>query len=213
MDQLPLGKATSRSIGLINWIHVNLNGITIEGLGTSKRNLFSAGCWHVAIEHHQGVVALVQDGIWGSALALLRPQFEAYVRGEWLMHAATDADIERAGRDEFPNDFFGRIVRDLEQPGLLKKARGGPALSNIKGEPWQRLCSLTHTGFHQIGARITPEGIGCEFPESEITDALGISDLVALMSMGAFAGLAKKPDLEEHIRDLVKTLWNAEDIE
>ena len=44
----------------------------------------------------------------------MRLPFEAYVRGMWLMHAATDDDIDRAGRDQFPNDF-NRIVAEIDE--------------------------------------------------------------------------------------------------
>ena len=88
------------------------------------------------------IVVLVHEALDGSALAMIRPLFEAYVRGMWLMHAATDVDIDRAGQDRFPNDF-NRIVTELEKSPLVSP----DTFSSLKNQSWKRLCSFTHTGY------------------------------------------------------------------
>lgn len=176
-----------RSDEVIRWVHANLHGKKIPALPSEKRVQLAAACWHIAIDHQMAVVVLVHETLHASALALMRPTIEAYVRGLWLLYAATDHELDKAGNDQFANDFFGKIVADLEQPGRFDHG----ALSHLKGDAWRRLCSYTHTGYQQIGARLTSSGLGYEYGESEILGALTLVDSISLMSMIEFAGLAK----------------------
>lgn len=171
------------SIDTLHWIHAKLHGLKIAKLTDSKRAQLAGGCWHVTIEHSMAVVVLVDQSLHGSALALVRPLFESYIRGMWLMHAATDAEVDAAGRDDFPRDI-NKLTRELE-------AAGASHFTDLKSQWWKRLCSLTHTGYQQIGARLTPEGLGYGYDNDEIAQALGWADGIGLLAVVAFAGMAE----------------------
>jgi hypothetical protein len=70
------------------------------------------GCLHACIEHGMAIVVLVGEDLYGSALALVRLQFEAYVRGIWLAQCASDSEVDKAGRDDFPK--IDPIIKSLE---------------------------------------------------------------------------------------------------
>ena len=133
---------------ILNWVHSKLDGMKIPQLPDDKRSQLASACWHVAIEHSMAIVVLVHETLHGSALALMRLLFEAYVRGMWLMYAATNEDIDRAGRDQFPSCLD--IVTGLEKSHHFSSR----PFSAVKNQSWKRLCSFTHTGYQQIGARI-----------------------------------------------------------
>ena len=175
---------------ILLWVQSKLDGMKIPQLPDDKRSQLAAGCWHVAIEHSMAIVVLVHEALHGSALAMIRPLFEAYVRGMWLMHTATDVDIDRAGQDLFPNDF-NRIVTELEKSPLFLP----DTFSSLKTQSWKRLCSFTHTGYQQIGARLTPHGVGYGYEDSEILEALHWADAITLMSVVAFASLTANEPL------------------
>jgi hypothetical protein len=111
-----------RSDEVIRWVHSNLDSKKIPTLPNEKRLQLAAACWHTAIDHQMAVGVLVHETLHASALALMRPTIEAYVRGLWLLYAATDQDSDKAGRDQFANDFFGKIVANLEEPGRWSAA-------------------------------------------------------------------------------------------
>lgn len=115
-----------------------------------------------------------------------RPLFEAYLRGMWLLHAASDDEVDAAGRDDFPRD----VNRLLD--GVTRAGAGH--LVDVKNAWWSRLCSLTHTGFQQIGARLTPEGLGQNYQKEEISQALGWADGISLMVVIALSTLAGDED-------------------
>jgi hypothetical protein len=152
---------------VVRWVHTNLDGARVPALPDEKRVQLAAACWHVAIDHQIAIVVLIHETLHASALALMRPAVEAYVRGLWLLYAATAQDLDSAGRDQFPNDFFGKMVVDLERPGRFDHG----ALSLLKGDTWRRLCSYTHTGYQQIGARLTASGLGYDYEDDEILGA------------------------------------------
>lgn len=172
------------------WVHSRLDGLKIATLPHDKRTQLASACWHVAVEHAQAIVLLGHAELYGSARALIRPLLEAYVRGLWLRLAATDDQVDDAGQDRFPNDF-GRLIADVEGTGTVPAGGLGVLKAN-----WKRLCSLTHTGYQQLGARLTSEGLGYDYTDSEIVEALVWADWIALMAVVAFATVAEN----EHLR-------------
>jgi hypothetical protein len=161
---------------VLNWIHSRLDGMRLDTLPTSKRVQLASACLHIAVEHAQAIVVLVDNGLFGSALAMQRPLVEAYCRGKWLLSCATDAQVDGGGRDRFPD--MSTIMGDLEKVGL-------PMWVGIKQQWWSRMCSLTHTGFQQIGARLTPEGLGYGYDEAEMVQGLGWADALGCSVLSA----------------------------
>ncbi len=169
------------------WVQQNLNGLKLAD--ASKRSILSGGCLHASIEHGMAIVVLVDEGLHGSALALIRLQFEAYVRGLWLAQGASDCEVDKAGRDAFPR--INLMLESLETPGLLDSA----VLSTIKADAWNELNSLTHTGYQQIGPRLNADGIGSRFDDDQIQIALNWAEALTILCAAAFAGLAKDDQL------------------
>jgi hypothetical protein len=82
--------------------------------------LASSGALHVAVEHSQAILALVEEKLFASALALVRPLFESYLRGTWLLNAASEAQI-----DDTAGPFPGRR-------GHRRRSRKGGAVTNAR---------------------------------------------------------------------------------
>jgi hypothetical protein len=183
------------------WVHSRLEGLKIRDLPHVKRLQLAMACCHVAVEHAQAIVVLLRNGLLGSALALKRPLFEAYVRGMWLAYAATDGQVDDAGRDKFPPKFK-TLTDDLEQPGKLPPG----LLSDIRASWWKRMCSLTHSGYQQIGARLTPDGLGNNYEDSEVIEALTWADMITLMAAIEFAGAANDEPLAGAALDRLRSM-------
>jgi len=171
------------------WVQSKVDGLSCPKYSTVKRARMAGACWHVAIEHAQAVVLLMEARLHGSALALVRSMWESLVRGMWLAYAASDEAVDRAGKDKFPN--LGEQIVELEKPGRLPPGM----LSEIKKEQWTRLNSYTHTGFQQIGARLVPGGVGYNYSKEELVWVLQWADMVALSSASSFANLAEDEGL------------------
>ena len=187
-----------KSEDLLDWINEHLHGLTVPRL-PEKRIHIACGAWHVGIEYHQAIVILVQAGLFAAAMALVRPILEAFVRGMWLVYAATDAEVDRAGEDHFPNNI-DKLISDL------KRAKQVPheELAQIKSRSWKRLCSYTHTGYQQIGGRLTMEGVGYDYSHSEMVEPLIWADWIAVLIMNAFARVAENVSLTQALSDLLQ---------
>lgn len=181
------GDKLSRHEESILWVKQHLDGLTLAE--PCKRSYLSGACLHASIEHGMAILVLVDEDLYGSALALIRLQFEAYVRGIWLAQCAGDNEVDRAGHDDFP--VINSMIASLEKPGLLDSA----LLSTIKRDAWKPLNSLTHTGYQQIGPRLNKDGIGSYFDDDQIRVALNWAEALTILCAVAFAGLAKDDEL------------------
>lgn len=205
-------KAVSDAVVAANelsiWIATKLDGRQIPRLPNEKRVQLASACHHVAIEHQSAVCALAVQGLYASTTAMVRPTIEACFRGLWLEIVATQVQLDAVGRDErdaFPG--FGSMVSAVEKASaqLSGNASGGLA-DALRGSWWGRLCSYTHTGYQQIGARLTASGLGTDYSDDEIRSALRITTTAALMSAAAIASLMDDGDLAREILDKLKKL-------
>ena len=183
---------------ILIWVADQLDGLRLPDLPNEKRLQLAVGCLHVAIEHAQAIVVLIQEKCFGSALALQRPLTEAYERGLWLHHAATAGEVDQAGRDCFPK-------RDKIDKSLKTKFDGA-----FTHPEWATLCSYTHTGYMQIGARLTVDGVRSNHTLEEVRQALRCADMMQLASSIVIAGAAGNPELAQSMLDRLKA-YAAED--
>ena len=179
------------------WVADSITGQRLPDLPHDKRLQLAAGCLHMAIEHGQAIVVLTQEKCFGSALALQRSLFEAFSRGLWLRYAAADEEVARAGRDKFPSN--SKIVDALTP-------RFDANFSYLTVESWRTLCSYTHTGFQQIGARLSGDGLRSNYWLDEVQQALRSSDLIQLASATELAVAAGNEPLAKNISGRIKQM-------
>lgn len=60
----------------------------------NSRTRAAGSCFAIAQEHHHPIVRLSEWKLFAAAFALIRIEFEAYVRGEWLSQCARASDVE-----------------------------------------------------------------------------------------------------------------------
>ena len=181
------------------WVQARLNGLKIPTVPDDRRAQLASECWHLTIEHSQSIVMLVRQGLYELARALMWPLFEAYVRGLWLRLAATDHQVDDAEHDRFPNDF-GQLVSTVESTGHVPPG----FLAGLKTTLWSWLSS-PHTGYQQAGVPLTIDGLGYGNTDDEIVEALNWAGGIALMTVVAFANLAKDEPLRRDAEQRLKS--------
>lgn len=103
----------------------------------------------VAIEHAQSILLLISEGRHSSALALVRVQFEALLRGFWLYFAASDAAVARCvapvppGATKEP-DLFPTVTDMLARIDGKAPATAVRAMTEFKAAAWGAMNSFTH---------------------------------------------------------------------
>jgi hypothetical protein len=201
-----LSKRVTQSEQNASWVHGMIDGLAIPSLPTEKRLQLAGACWAAVIDYHQGIVLLTRAGYYGSARALIRPLFEAYIRGVWLKIAATDHEVETAGQDRFPR--FGRMIDVIE----VTERVPGDRLTELKAAWWGRMSNLADTGSQQIGTRLTPEHLGNRHHLDEIVDALTWADWTAIQAVRGFGMVAGNTELVRAADEQVRTVIGRNEI-
>jgi hypothetical protein len=182
-------------------INFLINELQIKNDDRSK---FSAACYHVALDHHAGVRILFENSLHSPALALSRPLYEAFVRGSWLQHCATDNDIENF-KIKGKTPAIAKLLESLEKiDGFESKA-----LSEAHGNTWSELCDLTHTGIGQVLLSLSDNCIERNCPDDLRDKAMARAGFFALMSGIGVARLADDADLMEKLSKLGETFLTA----
>ena len=91
------------------------------------RHELSSTSMSQSMEHYRGISLLVSEGAFGSAAALLRSQFECYVRSIWMYYCATEDELAKFGKDQTltsrqgksKNKRFGEYLKKSALPENL----------------------------------------------------------------------------------------------
>jgi len=171
-----------RSEATIQWLDRQIDGVETK---SDDRTRLAACCLHMAHEHHKAIVLLVAKSLVGSAFALVRLIFEAYVRGIWLHRCASDREVARFKAEKLKKGF-DVLVQEIEE---LDGFESG-TLSNMKKKSWKAMNSFTHTGFAQAVRRTTDTTIEPNYDAQEVLEALHFSRAIDFLSAIATADLA-----------------------
>jgi hypothetical protein len=181
--------------------YLNCLGLSIsecEMPGTLRVRV-AGSCLAIAQEHHRAIVALLDNKIYSSSLALLRCQFEAYVRGEWLCLCATDAQVEEFASGEEPPPIKQMISALEDTPAFSDKILG-----KIKINSWDVMCAFTHTGGLHIQRWGTGNVIEPDYDDEEIQVALGMAEIFGALSVVGVAYLAGADHVAEKVWQKVR---------
>lgn len=172
---------------LANWLAQQVDGIELHG---GFRARLSGACFFVALDHHAALLLNAEQGLMPSALALIRCQFDAYLRGCWLAFIATEDQVEGFSKGVEPPKVW-EIVRDLEEHPSFKAG----VLTHVKEQTYSMMCDFNHTGIGQVSRNLTEEGIGRAYDDDEVVAAIHAASSWALLVVVALAGLARNEDL------------------
>ncbi|MBI1733331.1 MAG: hypothetical protein HYR49_11275 [Gammaproteobacteria bacterium] len=148
----------------------------------------------MALEHRRSIVLLTAHSLFGSAAALVRLEFESYVRGIWLLFCASDPQLENFKKDKLERTF-GQLIEDLER----LDAYNAGTLSNVKKVSWNVMNSFTHSGFYQVARRNTADEIIPNYTDEELLDALSSADSFGILTAIEIANMAKNEALTREI--------------
>ena len=149
----------------------------------TDRNWVAITLQHLSIEHHQGVHVLLDRNVVGSALALLRPQLEAYIRGVWFHYCATDKQVRdfKRGKGRLPE--FGQLIEAIEKIDGYDCG----TLSAFKKDVYGVFNDFTHGGSIQVRARISGGEVVSSYLPEHVLGALSESMKLSMLAAVAAA--------------------------
>ena len=176
------------------------------------KEVLMVGYVMIALEHHRAIWLLKEAELYGSAFALVRPVFDAWLRALWINEIATPQQIERASQAKnefrFPSVYemltaikpiyFGHAEQD---PAFKKMVDdffyyliGPPKDKNVpKAKPdprfislWDVLHGYTHPGPRPLARMFTGSQVKQRYSEVDIAQALNLPTLALIFLMGRF---------------------------
>lgn len=128
------------------------------------------------------------------AFALVRLVFEAYLRGVWFAHCATDTELERFAKGDSPPKVPKMLEAIEKTPGF-----NSGQLSAIYTRSWSAMCAYTHTGSQQVLRWNTSDAIQQNYPDIDVNEALSFTGALALLSTIGLAAIAANDALAERV--------------
>ncbi|MCC4118764.1 hypothetical protein LLG90_25755 [Aromatoleum toluclasticum] len=186
----------SRAASYVEELRLFVHGLDVPG---NNRVRAAGSCFAIAQEHHHAIVRLIEWRLFAAALSLVRVEFEAYVRGEWLSQCASDGLVEAFIQGKEPP----RMDCLLEQLEMLDSFNE-KVLSQIKQKTWKSMCAYTHTGGLHVQRWNTEDGIEANYAKEEIVEVLNFAEIIASLAAVAVAGLAADEKLAVRILEAFK---------
>lgn len=198
LDNMRIQNLTTKSNELIQWLDEHIYDFNLIEDAHSRSRL-AVSCFYVALEHQRAIVLLISHNLHGSARALVRILFDAFIRGLWLFRCASDDDLEYFKKEDDLKKKFEDRIKDIEKlSGDDEKI-----LSMIKSNAWSAMCSYTHTGMSQLSRYNSSEAIGPNFNEDEILEALNFANVFGLLSALWMAAISGNDDLVNVLREKI----------
>ena len=153
------------------WLHGRTNEWLFSG-GARERTAHAIT--QVSEDVADAILVLLEAQLPGPALSLTRPLFEGYVRGYWLLHCASEPQVQEfiTGKcPKFPR-LLSAIPKDEESGGAWIHAN---ASSNLVA-----FHDLTHGGSEHVKRRVLVASVEPAYPESELASLVKFSNEVRI---------------------------------
>lgn len=184
------------AVEYLNWLGLSISECKMPA---SLRVHVAASCLAIAQDHHHAIVALLDHSLFASSFALLRCEFEAYVRGEWLALCATDNQVKAFSEGKEPPPIVG-MISALESTDAFSEK----VLSHIKTNSWNAMCAFTHTGGLQVQRWGMGNTIEPNYGADEIQEALYFAEIFGALAVVGVASLANDEKTAEAVLQKVK---------
>lgn len=163
-------------------------------VAASNRTRMAGGLFYLSNQHHYSIIELSMRNYSGSSFALMRPQFECFIRGVWGARCATDDQIkEFLGGKEPPR--IKNLLAEIEKVHEYDDGR----LTKLKKDIWGLFCDFTHGGGNQVSWHSSVSSIGAAYTGKEIKVMRTYSDSVAYLNASAFANLCEDEKIMKKI--------------
>lgn len=191
----------------LNYIEETISELRFEITKPSQK--IAATMLNIALDHAQGICILLEKAAYPSAVAMLRVQFEAYIRASWLGYCASDAQIQSfISNDEIRND--GKKIEFAQLVSLVEaNAELGSFLTIFRQTNMKSFHSFTHGGVHQLFHYVNGDMITHRYEKSDIDGLCKGAAMIACMTYVTLLDVVEKAKAEalaEHLLEMV-TPW------
>lgn len=139
-----------------------LHGLRLQ---SDPRNRVALACFAVAQQHHSAMLLLLANKppIQATAFALLRPLLEAVLRGQWISHCATDAQVQNFAMGDQRQVDMASVIQ-----ALGKKLDDPKVYEVLYKKTWPVVSAYSHTFEHQVQHWLVVEDVAPQYDEEQI---------------------------------------------
>ena len=184
------------ALDLKDWIAKHQDGLEIKPEDAIR---VPGALFDLAIEYQVGVVHLALGRIYGPAFALIRAQFEAFVRGTWLRLCATPEELKKFIDSDKIEPKMWQLVKAIEAHPEF----AGKVLSGIHSNVWSAMNSYTHAGMLQVTRRMKAGSIEPNYEPVEVAEVIRASGFFALLAFNQIAQMAGSDSVIEQTHALL----------
>jgi len=169
----------------------------------SPRLLASMDAALLSLEHAEALRTLLEAGMASSAMALMRCQYEAFTRSVWILHCATDDQVEllslppETGTSEKGLPMLSKMLDAFAKASELDNLL--PHLVELKVHAWSPLNSFVHAGVHAMSR--SRDG----FPAPLAVNVIRMSNNLSMLAGQHLAVLTGVPGLQKEVLRLNET--------
>ena len=164
---MSLSQEISQAKNLMIWLHEKTNRSKLSHTG--KKGLVGIALVQHSLDIADATIILLERDRPGPAWALARPLLESFVRGMWVLHCASDEQVKKLFRGQWPS--FLDLLKDMKNnDGLRPNSEWIRA--NEANVPI--LHDFTHGGIEHVLRRIAGNVVESAYPEHEIVYLLGL---------------------------------------
>ena len=150
----------------------------LEGkiVGNNERQTLLVSYFDISMEHAQSIHLLMQNEFYGSAVTLLRPFYETYFRGLWMLKFANDKEIKGIYNNTFHFSSMGNKIKALDSIYT-----GTDFFEKLKTNIWNTLCDYNHSGILQLSRRWKKDELVPNYKDTEIIEAIEGTKIILLL--------------------------------
>jgi len=182
-----------------NTIDNKLDGLALDGDVRSR--VFNV-LLHLSLEHYSSTILLMRSRMNGSAAALLRPQYEAFMRGLYYLQCASEKEIELFIEGKEPKKLY-KIVEQLESNFAIENN----PITNIYSSLKRKMHGFTHGGLEQLQRRFNGSEIIGNYSDEACLQIITLSHILAIYAATFTAAAANKEELASEFVKEVNNLY------
>jgi hypothetical protein len=180
--------------GLANDVAAELDGVD---LAADDKTQVAAALFFVVLDHHVGIIKLVEGRLHAPAMALLRPQWDSFLRGMWYSHVASaeeSGEFRGGGKAPKPE----RIIKALENADIAAPG----SLSSTHAQTWDILCDYAHSGSRQVNSHLSGDAVERTCSDSDLAGILKVASYHVLPAAFGVAELAGRMALVQRLFEI-----------
>jgi hypothetical protein len=162
---------------------------SLQGLSLKKdlRSRTALACFAIAQQHHAAILILLANSppLHSTAFALLRPLMEATLRGEWILHCASDEQVKFFINGEKKQIDMSSLVKALEK--TLDNSTAHDVL--YKGT-WALLSTYTHTYENQVQHWLVSNDISSKYLPEQVQWLISNASVLLKLCSASIRSLA-----------------------